>query len=167
MYSVGLTRLQAPDSPGAHPGHCRAVARTALVRQNTRLVSHRRRHAQSRARLGRHSTLEEHRYPAISRMREATTPLTRAGTATDIRYPATVEVQKDGSFLVQLVGLPDTFIQALRWRTLPSCHGKQVPRIGHPTSWSLKTNFPKTSRTEASTSLSRTRMISISGRTWF
>lgn len=29
----------------------------------------------------------------------------------DIRYPATVESQKDGAFLVQLVDLPDTFTE--------------------------------------------------------
>jgi len=29
----------------------------------------------------------------------------------DIRYPATVEVQKDGTYLVQFVDLPDTFTE--------------------------------------------------------
>jgi len=31
----------------------------------------------------------------------------------DIRYPATVEAQKDGTFLVQFVDLPDTFTEGL------------------------------------------------------
>jgi antitoxin HicB len=29
----------------------------------------------------------------------------------DIRYPATVEAQKDGTYLVQFVDLPDTFTE--------------------------------------------------------
>jgi antitoxin HicB len=29
----------------------------------------------------------------------------------DIRYPATLEVQKDGTYLVQFVDLPDTFTE--------------------------------------------------------
>ena len=33
------------------------------------------------------------------------------GKTMDIRYPATVEKQKDGSFLVQFVDLPDTFTE--------------------------------------------------------
>ena len=33
------------------------------------------------------------------------------GKSVDIRYPATVEKQKDGSFLVQFVDLPDTFTE--------------------------------------------------------
>ena len=83
-----LQRWKAGDGLASDDGRplvmlCTSRPRTQLsvmVRQHPRLASHRRRQAQPRARLDRHSAFEGQRYAALGCMRKGATPLTRTAT---------------------------------------------------------------------------------------